>query len=157
MATITLKVRPVVFRWIDNNFPKHRGKYDVRGSFIHPIICAALVRGNKHLNPIFVQKLKTYQSIELIISGHWVTNYGSVIIEEFQIRFNALMYAFITNEICTTAMNSHVYAAQPKTTIMRELLILGNYNDNELTLACICKIYQRKYLKKEKELRQMLA
>ena len=154
MRSITIKVRPAVFRWIDNNFKKTKGGYDVRNSFLHEMICAGLTRKTNHNKLVNKHYFHNYIPVQLIVSAYWTDRYGYHLTEENQCRINAALYKLLTNEICTGVMNAHIFSGYPKNMIMKEYLFNLMYEEHELNLACISKIYQRKYLKKEKELRE---
>ena len=154
MAVVSLKVKPAVFRWIDNNFPKVKEKYDVRGSFLHEMICAGLVRVGNNKNAIINKHFSSWKTIDLIVSGYWVAQYGTNLTNENQCRINSALYDFLANEICTGVMNAHVLTNYPKNTLLKSYLCNLLYDENELSLACIAKIYQRKYLEKERNMRE---
>ena len=153
MASITIRVRPAVFRWIENNFKKVKGRYDVRGSFLHEMLCAGLTRKTNAKNLVAKKYMKQYKQVTLIVSNYNTDRYGYNITEENQCRINQALFKFLTHEICTSVMNAHIFSNYPKVMIMKEYLFNMMYEEDELSLACISKIYQRKYLKKERELR----
>jgi hypothetical protein len=152
MSSITLKVKPAVFRWIDNNFPKQKGKYDVRNSWVHEIVIAGLVRRTNNRKCNINKDFEKWKSIELIISAHWVERFGLTLTDENMCMINRCLYKFLTNEICYSATLAHVHARYPKHTMFKKLLFNYRYEENELNVSCISKIYQRKYLKIEKKM-----
>jgi len=155
MATISIKVKPAVFRFIENNFPKVKEKYDVRNTWLHEMVVAGLVRMNNNTHYEVSRNFENWKTIELIISGRWETMYGNTLTQENQNRINCALYKLLINEICTGVMNAHVLTGYPKNKLMKDYLCNQMYEENELNLARISKIYQRKYLQKEKEMREV--
>jgi hypothetical protein len=154
MASITIHVRPAVFRWINNNFKEVKGKYDVRNSFLHEMITAGLIRQTNHNILINKDYFSTYKPVQLIVSAHWTDHYGYLLTDENQYRINATLYKILTHEICTGVMHGYLFGGIPKNKLMKEYLLSLMYEETELNLACISKIYQRKYLPEEKKLRE---
>jgi hypothetical protein len=154
MASITLKVKPAVFRWIDNNFTKQKGKYDVRNSWVHDMVVAGLARVHTNSVGEVSRNFENWKTIELIISGRYATRFGTNLTAENQHRINCALYKMLINEICTGVMHAHVLTGYPKNTMIKNYLSNYFYDENELSLACVSKIYQRKYLDKEKLMRE---
>jgi len=154
MATITLRVKPAVFRWIDNNFPKVKGAYDVRKTFLHDMVVAALSRSNHVCNNSADKRIATFRTVRLRINGRWLERFGTVLSDESIVRLNQALYNLLINEICNSVMHAHVLTDYPKNTMLKKYLSNLLYKENELSLSCISKIYQRKYLWKEKKMRQ---
>jgi hypothetical protein len=155
MATISIKVKPAVFRWINNNYPKKNGAYDVRNNFLHEMVVCGLVRKCNNKNANVSKFFHSWKSVELIVSGYWVQQYGYLLTYENQSKINSALFNLLVNEICTGVMNAHILTGYPKNTLMKNYLYNQMYRENELKLSCISKIYQRKYLKKETYIREI--
>jgi len=148
-AKINIKVHPVVFRYIDNNFTKIDGGYDIEKSPLYFAITSMLIRSNVQMPSDVGKKYDKFKEISIFISKRDFYNYGHTISQLQQYIFSKFIYNFIINDICTQIMYMHVYGRVTRNKAINTVLLNNLFEEDELNYEYLRKIYQRRFLKKE--------
>jgi ribonuclease HII len=127
---ISINVHPAVFRYIDNTYPQETGIYNITKSPFYFLVSSMLSRNFYH--------------------------YGWQIVPLQQCRFSKAILQIIIDQACNKIALAHVIAGIPRDQAIREVILENLFEDNEMNYSSLRKIYQRKYIAKEKAIREYL-
>lgn len=148
---ISIKVHPVVKKWMEFNVEKKQGSYLISKCKYYPMIISSLTRCNfKHQSKI-PKKFETFEEINFIISEFDFYHYGFFISDYLQYKISDFIYKDIVDEMLKKTMYVHCSTGIARDKIMRQLLVEYMFEENEMSLANFRKMYQRKILDKEKD------
>lgn len=153
---ISINVHPAVFRYIDNSYPNENGVYNITKSPFYFLVSSMLSRSGVNRPSKISKKYGSYVPISLFITEEDFYHYGWNITPLQQCRFSKAILQTIIDQACNKIALAHVMAGVPRDQAIREVLIENLFEDNEMNYACLRKIYQRKYIAKEKAIREYL-
>lgn len=153
-VTVNFSFDPAVLRYLENNFSKIDGAFDIRKGFVYSFIILCLQRNNcKRKMPVpssFVSFIETTIVVKEWDFGH----FGEAISAYSMIQVNNLLYKLMIRDACYRIMVAHVFAGIPRDTCIRDYLFECNFQENELSYEALRKFYQRNWTQNEKELRE---
>ena len=155
---ISIKVHPAVTRYFDNIFLKDRvtGAYDIRQSDFYYCISGALQQSHFKAPSLVSKKYSNFILISLIITEFDFYHYGYMMSEYNQYRISKFILNTIIDKACYKIMLAHCICGIPRDTALKAFLDENFFEENELSYNNLRKIYQRKYLEKESEIREFL-
>ena len=146
--SIAIKVHPAVFRYLDSNFPKTGGAYDIRKHFLHDFLRVGLTRQPDTEKPS--KAFHGFHEINVVFTQRDCRQNGFSISESHQAAFSRLAYKFIQQTACQEVLYAHVAGGIPRDTAIKEYLLENLYEEHELNYAALRKYYQRNWMETEK-------
>lgn len=153
---IPIRVHPAVYRFIDNNYNSVSGAYDFRKENLYYFVSGCIQQSNiKNKSRISV-KFSDYVLIYIHITEYDFYHFGYQMSEFQQFRFSKFVLALIIEKGCDKIMLAHTIAGVPRDVAIREFLLENLFEENEFNYAQFRKLYQRKWINKEKEISEFL-
>ncbi len=152
LYTTTIKVLPLVFRYISENYVCKQNAFDVFNTPLYYLISSGLSRSNIAIPSRISAKYQSYVPIRIHITEWDFYHYGWEMTPLQQIRLSNIVKSQIIREICEKAMVLHCYTHIPREAAIRELMSQNYFEEEELSLASVKKHYQRHFLKQEEKL-----
>lgn len=155
---IQVKVHPAVARHFDNTFLKDKitGAYNIRQSDFYYCISGALQQSHLKSQSLISKKYSNFIPISLIINEFDFYHFGYMISEYNQYRISRFFFNMIIDKACYKIMLAHCICGIPRDTALKAFLDENFFEEDELNYSNLRKIYQRKYLEKESEIREFL-
>lgn len=148
---IDIRVHPLVWRYIDNNFQTIRGAYDITSSSYYPIVSSMLCQSNVRLPSKVRPTFEAFRPISVYITEYDFYHYGFSVCELQQLRFSKLMRSLVIDSICRRIAMLRAAYDVPLTRAVCLMIDANLFEDNELKTDTLRKIYQRHYKETEKE------
>ncbi len=156
MDYVKVMVRKDVARWLGYKFRMSHGVLDVKGSFVGDMVVAGLSRGLKCCT-VRGAGYEKYVPVKLSVAARWIRLYGDAMCKDCEISFSRCLSDMLVDELSRTVMYGHVFGGMARDKLIQDLVFAHGYEDDEVSLARIRKIYQRKYRELESDLRLVHA
>lgn len=148
---VSLKVHPMVWRYIDNNYRKDNGAYNVTKSMYYPLVLSSICRSNMRVPSRVSDSYDGYRDIKILITEYDFYHYGYDISPLQQVRYSRIMRGIILDLMCRRIVMMRAAFNIPLTRAV-ELVVDANLMEpDELKPSTLRKIYQRKYMELEHE------
>lgn len=148
---VQLKVHHMVWRYIDNNFRKKNGAYDVTQSMYYPLVLSSICRSNVRVPSKVYDCYDGYRDIMLLISEYDFYHYGYDISPLQQVRYSRILRNIILDLMCRRIVMMRAAFDIPLTRAIGLVLDANLMEPDELKPATLRKIYQRRYMALERE------
>lgn len=148
---VQLKVHPMVWRYIDNNFRKENGAYDVTQSMYYPLVLSSICRSNVRVPSRVSVFYDEYRDIMLLITEYDFYHYGYDISPLQQVRYSRILRNIILDLMCRRIVMMRAVFDIPLTRAIGLVLDANLMEPEELKPATLRKIYQRRYMALERE------
>jgi len=149
---VSLKVDPMVFRYIDSNFTQLDGAYNTIGSICHNFVTAMLSHSEVKLPSRVSRKYENFVPITLLITEFDFYHYGYICNELQQVKFSMAVRSLVIDDLCRKAAMARILYNQPVTKTIQHFLIDMGFDDGEVNPETLRSIYNRKYKDYEKRL-----
>lgn len=149
---IQIRVHPMVYRWIENNFEELDGGYDLTKSPLYFAVTGMLQQSNVKCPSMVSKKLDIFKSVNIYISEYDFYHYGFQVSELQMCRFSKFVQMYIIDQACHRVMMAKVFGGIQRSTAIRSVLDENLMDDSELSYECLRKTYFRKYIEKERAL-----
>ena len=150
---VSLKVDPLVKRWMDNRFKFRRGIYFLGNSCYYGLVSALLyqsqVKGPKRLP----DKYSNFVPVRIGISEYDFYHYGWEVSPMQEIRFSRLVRNIVIDECLRSVALLRASFSVPLSQAINAYTIYYNIADEDIHYETLRKIYQRKYRRIEEEYR----
>lgn len=148
---VSLKVHPMVWRYIDNNFQMDNGAYDVTQSMYYPLVLSSICRSNMRLPSRVSDSYEGYRDIMLLITEYDFYHYGYDISPLQQVRYSRILRNIILDLMCRRIVMMRAAFNIPLTRAVGLVVDANLMEPDELKPATLRKIYQRRYMALERE------
>lgn len=150
---VSLKVDPLVKRWMDNRFKLRRGIYFMDNSCYYGLVSALLyqshVKGPKRLP----DKYDNFVPVRIAISEYDFYHYGWEVSPMQEIRFSRLVRNIVIDECLRSVALLRASFSIPLSQAIRAYTVYFDIADEDIHYETLRKIYQRKYKRIEDEYR----
>lgn len=150
---VSLKVDPLVKRWMDNRFKFRRGIYFLDNSCYYGLVSALLyqshVKGPKRLP----DKYANFVPVRIGISEYDFYHYGWEVSPMQEIRFSRLVRNIVIDECLRSVALLRASFSVPLSQAINAYTIYYDIADEDIHYETLRKIYQRKYRRIEEEYR----
>ncbi len=154
---VEIRVHPTVFRYIDNNFPKERGIYDLSKTPWHNYISSMLGRSGVKMPSRVSKRYAHFKPVKLLITEFDFNHYGFQISEAQQSLLSRMLQLHIMEEACREVAMLHLLHHIPRRKAVRHYIDANLYEDDELKVDSLLTYYKRKWVPRENELREYWA
>lgn len=156
--TISLKVYPAVFRYLENNFPKNvQGVYDLLDSPYYCLISSMLSRSTIKTPSLVPMSYSRFVPIKTYITEFDFYHYGWEINERQQYNLSKTILHVILQNACHEIAVAHVCMNISRDRAIRNFIYENLFEDDELSYSYLIKYYQRNYLENEKKLKEYVS
>lgn len=154
---VSLKVDPMVKRYIDSNFPQWKGAYDLTGSVMYNFVTAMLSHSTMKVPSRVSVKYQYYLPITLLVSEYDFYHFGFECSELQQVKFSNSVRSMILDDLCRKAALAKVLYDMPITRFIFHYLMDLGFEDGEVNEESIRSIYNRKYKEYEKRIQEFYS
>ncbi len=154
---VSLKVDPMVFRYIDSNFTQLDGAYNTIGSICHNFVTAMLSHSEVKLPSRVSRKYENFVPITLLITEFDFYHYGYICNELQQVKFSMAVRSLVIDDLCRKAALAKVLYDMPITRFIFHYLMDLGFEDGEVNEESIRSIYNRKYKEYEKRIQEFYS
>ncbi len=148
---ISLKVHPLVWRYIDNNYQKVGDTYDITGSMYYPLVMSLLCRSNVKVPSRVSPKYAEYKNVSVFVTEYDFYHYGYEMSPLQQFKFSKTVKNIIIDQMCRRIAITRAVVDVPLTQLIDLVLNENNMGPEELNAESLRKIYQRKYTELERD------
>lgn len=148
---VKLKVHPMVWRYIDNNFRKENGAYNVTQSMYYPLVLSSICRSNVRVPSRVSDCYDGYRDIMILITEYDFYHYGYDISPLQQVRYSRILRNILLDMMCRRIVMMRAAFDIPLTRAIGLVLDANLMEQDELKPATLRKIYQRRYMALERE------
>jgi len=156
-VSIKFSFEPSVVRYLENNIKKISGVFDLRKNHIYPFLVLCLQRHNNQSKLTVPSSFNSYKEVNIAVKEWDYSHFGDKISPMAMIQLNNVIYKQIIRDACYRIMVAHVFSGIPRDTCIKDYLFECSYTEEEINYAALRKYYQRKWMNKEKELKENLA
>lgn len=151
LFNISLKVDPLVKKWLDKNFKSERGIYQFGNSCYYYAVSALLYQSHVKSVGYLPEKYNRFIAVKIAISEYDFYHYGWEVSELQELRFSRLLKKLILNECLTQVALLRANYNVSLTTALNTYIIQYNISEEDIKYETLRKIYNRKYRQKEAE------
>ena len=142
---VSLKVDPVVKRWMDNRFKLRRGIYFLDNSCYYGLVSALLYQSHVKGPNRLPDKYARFVPVRVGISEYDFYHYGWEVSPMQEIRFSRLVRNIVIDECLRSVALLRASFSMPLSQALRAYTVYYKISDEDVQYETLRKIYQRKY------------